>query len=306
MAVLPGERMLYFDVKTKTWKNLPVASPPIEATRCFCAVSVCDKLIVTAQDSLGYCIYRYDTEANVWERLPHSGNDISKLCVTDEYMYLVNVNHHCRACQRYSFAKRRWQAFTSTVRKKSKGLQLRNISGAVVLNSKVYVLERNQHEYIEFSKPAVLYCFDPHKNIWEIKATTSSHQLGSILTVVKSKLYVAGGEDVSFDISTRRPCGTKPASAEMYNEETNTWSVVEKKFIPANNLNAVEIEGRVYFIINKFPIDSGIRTADGPLNSAVLNEWENLRKIDNNAALGYMVMNRGSGESQASLTDLSS
>ena len=115
-----------------------------------------------------------------------------------------------------------------------------------------------------------------------------------------------GGEDVFFDISTRRPCGTKPASAEMYNEETNTWSVVEKKFIPANNLNAVEIEGRVYFIINKFPIDSGIRTTDGRLNSAVLNECENLRKIDNNAALGYMVMNRGSGESQASLTDLCS
>ena len=72
--------------------------------------------------------------------------------------------------------------------------------------------------------------------------------------------------------------------------------LLKKKIIPANNLNAVEIEGRVYFIINKFPIDSGIRTADGPLNSAVLNEWENLRKIDNNAALGYMVIKRKSDE----------
>ena len=176
----------------------------------------------------------------------------------------------------------------------------------MVLNSKLYVLERNQNEYIQTSKSAVLHCFDPHKNKWEVKATTSSHQLGSILTVVKSKLYVAGGKDVSFDTFSDRPYVIKPASAEMYNEETNTWSVVKQKFIPANNLNAMEIEGRVYFIINKFPIDSGIRTADGPLNSAVLNEWENLRKIDNNAALGYMVMNWGSGESQASLTDLSS
>ena len=39
----------------------------------------------------------------------------------------------------------------------------------------------------------------------------------------------------------------------------NSWSVVEQKHIPANNLGAVEIEGRVYFIINKFPVDSGIR-----------------------------------------------
>ena len=82
----------------------------------------------------------------------------------------------------------------------------------------------------------------------------------------------------------------------MYNEETNTWSVVKKKFIPDNNLNAIEVEGRVYFIINKFPIDSGIRTTDRRLYSAVLNEWENLRKIDNNAALGYMVIKRKSDE----------
>ena len=292
MAVLPGERMLYFDVETKTWKNLPVASPPIEATRCFCAVSVCDKLMVTAQDSLGYCIYRYDTEANVWERLPHSGNDISKLCVTDEYMYLVNVNHHCRACQRYSFAKRQWQAFPSTVPKKWKGQPLRNISGAVVLNSKVYVLERNQHEYIESSKPAVLHCFDPQKNIWEVKATTSFHQLGSILTVVKSKLYVAGGEDVPVSVVTGRPCGN-PAPVEMYNEETNTWSVVEQKNVPTHsNLGAVEIEGRVYFIINQFPYDSGIRLTHGELNHTVLQEWENLAKIDQGAVLSYLAVKR--------------
>ena len=199
MAILPGERMQYFDVETKTWKTLPVASPSIRAIRCFCAVSVCDKLMVTAQDSLGYCIYRYDTEANVWE------------------------------------------------------------------------------------------------NEWEVKATTSSPQLGSILIVVKSKLYVAGGKEVSLYFDGR-VCGNKPASAEMYNEETNTWSVVKKKFIPDNNLNAIEVEGRVYFIINKFPIDSGIRTTDRRLYSAVLNERENLRKIDNIAALGYMVIKRKSDE----------
>ena len=287
MAILPRERMKYFDVETKTWKTLPVASPPIGAIRCFCAVSVCDKLMVTAQDSLGYCIYRYDTEANVWERLPYSGDGISKLCVTDEYMYVVNAEFY-QTCQRYSFAKRQWQAFPAARRNN-------NTSGAVVFNSNVYVLERSQDEYIQSATPAVLHCFDTRKNEWEVKATTSSPQLGSILIVVKSKLYVAGGKEVSlyFDGRVR---GNKPASAEMYNEETNTWSVVEQKFIPDNNLNAMEIEGRAYFIINKFPIDSGIRTADGPLNSAVLNEWENLRKIDNNAALGYMVIKRKSDE----------
>ena len=84
--------------------------------------------------------------------------------------------------------------------------------------------------------------------------------------------------------------------AEYCNEKTNSWSVVKQKLIPANNLNAMNTKERMYFIINNFPIDSGIRTTDGRLNSAVLNEWENqLRKIDYNAALGYMVMKRESG-----------
>ncbi|KAJ7311611.1 hypothetical protein OS493_039914 [Desmophyllum pertusum] len=47
--------------------------------------------------------------------------------------------------------------------------------------------------------------------------------------------------------------------------KNNTWSVVEQKHIPSNNLGAVEIEGRVYFIINKFPFDSGIRIPPGEL-----------------------------------------
>ena len=84
--------------------------------------------------------------------------------------------------------------------------------------------------------------------------------------------------------------------AEYCNEKTNSWSVVKQKRIPANNLNAMNTKERMYFIINNFPIDSGIRTTDGRLNSTVLNEWENqLRKIDYNAALGYMVMKRESG-----------
>ena len=78
----------------------------------------------------------------------------------------------------------------------------------------------------------------------------------------------------------------------MYNEDTNTWSVVEQKHIPANNLSAVEIEGRIYFIINNFPVDNGIRIAHGSLNSALFYQWDYLAKIDQNAALGFLVVKR--------------
>lgn len=56
--------------------------------------------------------------------------------------------------------------------------------------------------------------------------------------------------------------------AEYCNGKTNSWAVVKQKRIPANNLNAMNTKERVYFIINNFPIDSGIRTTDRRLNSA--------------------------------------
>lgn len=137
--------------------------------------------------------------------------------------------------------------------------------------------------------PPVLQRFDPNKNKWEEKATTCHPHFGSSLFVVNSKLLLAGG---FLSITTDgRPYGS-PAPVEMYNEETNTWSVVEQKHIPANNLNAVEIEGRVYFIINKFPIDSGIRIPPGELYPVPLGEWENLGNIDKSAALCYLPLKR--------------
>ena len=83
-----------------------------------------------------------------------------------------------------------------------------------------------------------------------------------------------------------------PAPVEVYNEDTNTWSVVEQKRIPVNNLNAVEIEGRVYFIINKFPVDSGIRIPPEELYPVPLGEWEDLGKIEQSAVLCYLPLKR--------------
>ena len=49
------------------------------------------------------------------------------------------------------------------------------------------------------------------------------------------------------------------ALMELYDKRKDTRSVVKQKHIPQNNLDAFEIERRVYFLINNFPIDSGIR-----------------------------------------------
>ena len=281
MAILPEERMQYFDVEAKTWKTLPVASSQIGATRCYCAVSVGDKLIVAAEDSLGNCIYHYDIEANVWERHPHSGLNISKLCVTEQYLYAFYAGCN-EAPQRYNFAKRQWQKIAKVSNTNNDRSRFFFIDVAV-LNSKVYALynekNRQSDSYHWRTKSTALHCFYPQANRWEVKATTSLNHVHSSLTEVNSKLFVAWGKTV-----------------EMYSEETNRWSTVPQKHIPGNNLNAVVMGGRVYFIVKNFPVDSGIRIAHGNLNSADLNEWENLGKIDENAALCFMTIKRESGQ----------
>ena len=45
--------------------------------------------------------------------------------------------------------------------------------------------------------------------------------------------------------------------------------------------------GGVYFIINKFPIDSGIRIPPREVYPVYLGDWKNLANVDNNAALCY-------------------
>ena len=79
------------------------------------------------------------------------------------------------------------------------------------------------------------------------------------------------------------------APVEVYNEKSNSWHVVEQKHMPSNNLGAVELlGGKVYFIINKFPIDSGIRIAPNEAYTISLREWEHLATIGKAAVLCYL------------------
>ena len=243
--------------------------------------------MVAACDSLGHCLYRYDLETNVWERLPHSCIEIKHLCVTAEHLYAFPADCE-QSNKRYNFAQRKWE-YVPRVEITFNYKSLFFYSGIAVLNKKVYVLYVEKTQTI--MNPAVLHCFDPQKSQWKKKANTSQLHFGSSLLVANGNLYVAGGKVCSDGL--HHPYGN-PAPVEMYNEETNAWTVVEQKDVLAafNSLGAVEIEGRVYFIINQFPYDSGIRLTHGELNHTVLQEWANLAKIDQGAVLSYLAVKR--------------
>ena len=94
IAVQPQAQMQYFDVEVKTWRPLASTIPAIEASQCYCAVSVGSRLFVAGIDSGFYCIIQYDTEKNEWERLlhPYKYSAINNLCVTDNHIYAFSAN----------------------------------------------------------------------------------------------------------------------------------------------------------------------------------------------------------------------
>ena len=260
--------MQYFDVEAKIWKPLASTMPLKEATQCYCAASAGSKLYVAVIERNGHYIYRYHAEGNEWEKQSHWCNVINNLCINEDYMYAVS-RYWNYVPQRYNFASHQWQSFARVSITLPGSVYL---CGATLLHSKVYVLYCSQ-SYVSGgyeSQNAVLHCLYPEMNKWEVKATTCHPHFGSTLFVVNNRLYVIGG-CISFD---GQPCGNV-APVELYNEVSNTWSVVEQDHIPPNNLGAVEIEGRVYFIINKFPIDSGVRISPGEFYPLPLGEWEN-------------------------------
>ena len=287
--------MQYFDVETKIWTSMSPASPLNNVTCCCYAESV-GILFVGGTDSDGDCIYSYDIEKNLWQRQPHNLGTVEGMCALNGFMYAIM---YCNQLpQRYSFSKRQWQPFAKVGIATDYNNYFFN-AGVAVLGAKVYVLYgkrkrmRSHPRDLSLSaQSAELHCFDPVKNEWEGKAKTCQPHFGSNLIVVSNRLYVAGG-NVRINDQNVLQAGY-PAPVEVYDEEQNTWSVVQQKHIPPNNLGAVEIEGRVYFVINKFPIDSGIRIPPGELYPVHLGDCGNLAKIATTAVLCYLPVKRES------------
>ena len=285
--------MMYFDTEEKRWKQLSSLAPGTDVLNCYCAETVGRQLFVAGIIAgIGYSTYCYDIETNKWQRHEDAFpcGQISSLCTVGDYMYAV-PSDYSMIPQRYSFSKRQWQSFATFSLCHHDSYCHNN--GATVLHSKLYVLTSGQ-SLMDLTRGvycnALLHCFDPVTNLWEQKASNINPHFGSTLFVVNGRLYVAGGYQ---SFKGDKPRGN-PAPVEVYDEENNKWSVVDQKHIPQNNLGAVEIEGRVYFIINNFPIDSGIRIPPEEVYPVYLGDWKNLGNVANNAALCYVPLKRDS------------
>ena len=291
----------YLDVETKSWKPLPFSMAKLnDVTECIGAEVVSNNLYVAAKSDTSVDMYCYNTIRNVWETLPccqcnFVSSEVICMCSFIEYIYVFSDGSE--PPQRYSLSQNVWQSASELpfLKKLDHSEKLFSVT-AVSIKSKIYVLhgyysETGSSEDEISEKPAVVHCFDPQKNEWEKKASTLSPHFESSLIVDNNKLYVAGGSvSVSEEFfSWRMYASGETAPVEVYDEENNSWCVVQQNHIPSNDLNAVElIGGKVYFIINKFPIDSGIRIPPDEVYKISLQEWEHLTTIHEAAVLCYL------------------
>ncbi|XP_029204307.2 kelch-like protein 12 [Acropora millepora] len=302
VAILPNSDIYYFDVQSKTWKKLSSMQKLAKAGECYCAELSGNYLYVAANINSNHGICCYDIVRDIWSTLPPipglSGIQIGSLCHIEDHLYVI---YKSSAPYRYNIATNHWQSVASL--KAVCGLSQKTFcnKAAAVYKSCLFVLygqgniRQVDHGYGNYSfhsdeSLSVLYCFDPKKNVWEQKASTKTPHFGSSLLVENNNLYVAGGS-CSLYATSSEPHGSPagdPAAIEVYSDQENAWSVVKQTHIPPNNLGAVEIDGRVYFIINSFPVDSGVILPQGENYPAILDEWKNLRSIGENAVLCYV------------------
>ena len=295
VAILPKRDICGFDLQSKTWRNLSSMQQLTEVVGCSCAECIGNCLYVARRGD----VVCFDIVHNIWSTLPAIPGllyaQIDSLCHIEDHIYVVNNSSEP---YRYNIATNQWQSIASPKIIVSDLSQNKFCNKAVtVYKSCLYVLYAQGIKEYEnracISRPynSLLYCFDPKKNVWEQKASTKTPHFGSILLVVNNNLYVAGG-NCSFCTASYEPSG-RSAAIEVYSDQENAWSVVKQTHFPTNNLGAVGIDGRVYFIINSFPIDSGITIPPaGEVYPVVLDEWCKLGRVDKNAVLCYVPVNK--------------
>ena len=290
----------YLDEESKEWKLLKSVPDVGEVVKKWLSVKyIGNCLYLASSDADKSDIYRYHIVNKSWEKLtkPSFPKIIQCLCCVGDYVYAVSESSPPEI---YSLADKIWQQGRDNLHLfAQKGLKS---VAAAVMNSKLYVMHGLLifHQFRSVPKPALVHCFDPTKDKWEKVASTCYPHFGSSLIVVNNRLYVAGGKREYSRYG--QPCGEN-APVEVFKEKKrllpwfgkgkikqppNSWSVVEQKHIPTNSLGAVEIEGRVYFIINKFPVDSGIRIQPEDTHQVNLDEWKNLRTVSEQAVLCYL------------------
>ena len=270
----------YFDSESMNWQSFPGLKLPSLQNRP--AVYYTGNHLFLFDEKN---VHQYQIDTNSWKTLPPMKNARHdfQVCMFEDFLYVIGgceVNHTA-VSERFCFSKKMWQLMAFHEEQGLYGCAL------VAHNGCIYSIGGS---WAEGGADRGVFRFDPVKNKWTKLAPTVNSHTHACAFVVGRKLYVAGGNTVP---PSKRQRGLIPSRhVEVYDEENNQWCSVPQPHIPPNNYGAVEIEGRIYFILGNFAYDSGIRIGEHEVYHVDIEDWEPISHHDADAVFVYMPVNR--------------
>lgn len=270
----------YFESESKTWKPFSGFKLPSLQIKPAVLYSGNHLFLFDEKD-----VHQYQIDTNSWKTLPPMKNTRHdfQACMLEDFLYVIGgceVNHTA-ASERFNFSKKTWQLIGFHEEQGLYGCS------QTVHNGYIYSVGGS---WAAGGADRGVFRFNPAKNEWTKLAGTAYSHTQACAFVVKGKLYVAGGKT---DPPSKRQRGLVPSRhVEVYDEENDQWCLVPQPHIPPNNYGAVEIDGRIFFILGSFAYDSGIRIGDDEVYHVDIEDWEPICHHDEDAVFVYMPVNR--------------
>ena len=215
-------------------------------------------------------VHRYNIDSDTWDKLPTMRNDKwgrYQLLVLGDYLYAMSAEP-----ERYSFREKAWQPIAAV---SSTDLT------AAILGGKIYAVASCRK-----ITPSLLYFFDLSKNQWIRKLPTLSARPCGTVFVCNNKLILTGGK------VHNGSCFTDINTVEVYDEASDSWSEVEQTHIAQKDTSfAFEAEGVIFFKLNNFAFDSGIRVSPEDPYVVNLDKWKTLAAFEKGSLITYAPFN---------------
>ena len=137
--------------------------------------------------------------------------------------------------------------------------------GAVSINGEIYVIGHN-----------FTYVFNPNTDTWISKTPMPSNRQGFAIAAYQNKIYVIGGWN---SVDPKTGIAITLGTNEIYDPATDTWTNKASMPTPTANMEANEVEGKIYVIGGMTDISKPTVTSTNWVYDPSDNSWSTAEPI---------------------------
>ena len=268
IAVEQNAPLKFYDTTKQLWQDCGQNIPVNEV----CRAVVCSGSYIFVGGMK--TVYQYNIDSKTWHPLPSMGNTKNgryQLLVLGDYLYAIGPQP-----ERYSFREKSWQPIADIVPNEN---ALDNSCAAAVIDGNIFTVGSRKP-----NENALVHCYDPSRNQWEQKASSLKNRINGCAFVCNGKLRITGGK-------TKKEEGwlywLPLETTESYCKETDSWSLTEPKCTAPGDLSfAFEVDDKIFFRLNNFVFDSGIRVSPDQAYPVKFDKWSlNVADLDSDSLI---------------------